>query len=231
MINEQEFLAALEQSLEDFKLSRTEIQSLRVALLELGPELNRDLIRSKAFELARSRLANADDQALLDWLQGVVRVCATESTPSRPIVGSEQAYFSPEDDCPTAIRSLLRRVERSLDLCVFTITDDRLTEALLDIHRRGVALRIITDNEKAMDEGSDVQQLLEVGVPLRVDESPYHMHHKYGIIDRSIVLTGSYNWTRAAARDNQENFIVTSNERLVRGFQVNFNRLWARLRD
>lgn len=228
-----ELLAALEQSLDDLRLSRGESQSLRAALLELGPDANRDVIRARAFDLARSRLNEATDHTVLDWLHGVVRVCSSEADPqSCPVThipDLEQAYFSPDDDCPAVIRALLRRVERSLDLCVFTITDDRLTDALLDVHRRGAAVRIITDNEKGLDEGSDVQRLIDAGVPLRMDASPFHMHHKYGIIDQSVVLTGSYNWTRSAARDNQENFIVSSNDRFVCGFQMNFDRLWNRL--
>ena len=47
-----------------------------------------------------------------------------------------------------------------MDLCVFTITDDRLVEVwILDAHYRGVRVRIITDNDKAADLGSDIDQL------------------------------------------------------------------------
>ena len=53
---------------------------------------------------------------------------------------------------------------------------------------------------------------------VRVDRSPYHMHHKFAILDAATLLTGSYNWTRGAARDNEENLIVTDEPRIVNPF-------------
>ena len=76
-------------------------------------------------------------------------------------------------------------------------------------------LRIITDNEKAYDAGSDVTRFQDAKIPLRVDDTPFHMHHKFAVFDREILLTGSYNWTRSAARYNEENLIVTEDPRLV----------------
>jgi cardiolipin hydrolase len=62
-----------------------------------------------------------------------------------------------------------------------------------------------------------------------VDRSPYHMHHKFAILDGATLLTGSYNWTRGAARDNEENLIVTDEPRLVNPFALTFEHLWAKL--
>ncbi len=67
------------------------------------------------------------------------------------------------------------------------------------------------------------------GIPLRVDRSPFHMHHKFLVVDGQTLLTGSYNWTRGAARDNEENLIVTGEPRLVSAFAAAFDRLWERL--
>ena len=140
-----------------------------------------------------------------------------------------EAYFSPGDDCPRAIGRLLASARRTADICVFTITDDRLSDAILDAHRRGVAVRIITDDAKAEDLGSDVGRFERAGIPMRVDRSPFHMHHKFAILDGATLLTGSYNWTRGAARDNEENLIVTDDPRLVAPFAATFDRLWEKL--
>ena len=140
-----------------------------------------------------------------------------------------QAHFSPGEDCLLAIRGLLARARQTADVCVFTITDDRLAEALFDAQCRDVAVRIITDDSKADDPGSDVDRLGRAGIPVRVDRSPYHMHHKFLILDGATLLTGSYNWTRGAASDNEENRIVTDDPRLVSPFVATFDRLWLRL--
>jgi phosphatidylserine/phosphatidylglycerophosphate/cardiolipin synthase-like enzyme len=55
------------------------------------------------------------------------------------------------------------------------------------------------------------------------------MHHKFAIFDDSALLTGSYNWTRGAARFNNENFIVTTDRRLIHPFSQTFERLWQAL--
>ncbi len=90
-------------------------------------------------------------------------------------------------------------------------------------------MRIITDDAKAEDLGSDVERFERAGIPTRVDRSPYHMHHKFAILDGASMLTGSYNWTRGAARDNEENLIVTTEPRLLAPFRATFDRLWAKL--
>jgi phosphatidylserine/phosphatidylglycerophosphate/cardiolipin synthase-like enzyme len=55
------------------------------------------------------------------------------------------------------------------------------------------------------------------------------MHHKFAVIDGQWLLSGSYNWTRGASRDNEENLIVTSDPRLLAAYTVAFERLWSDL--
>ena len=139
------------------------------------------------------------------------------------------AHFSPGTDCLAAIQQQLKSARRRLDLCVFTLSDDRITEEVLAAHRRGVALRFITDNDKEFDAGSDVNRLRQQGVPMVVDRTDAHMHHKFAIIDEAWLLNGSYNWTRSACEHNEENVIVTNDPGLVRQFQGQFDALWAAL--
>ncbi len=92
-------------------------------------------------------------------------------------------------------------------------------------------IRIITDDDKAGDLGSDVDRLASLGIETRQDRTDRHMHHKFAIFDQSTLLTGSYNWTRGAADRNLENFIVTADPRLLRAFSREFDRLWSQIRD
>jgi cardiolipin hydrolase len=116
-----------------------------------------------------------------------------------------------------------------VDVCVFTITDDTISRAIYDAHRRGVAIRILTDDDKSGDLGSDVVDLDRAGVAVRVDRTPAHMHHKFAIFDGKVLASGSYNWTRSAASENEENIIVTDHPHLLRAFQAEFDQLWSRL--
>jgi phosphatidylserine/phosphatidylglycerophosphate/cardiolipin synthase-like enzyme len=154
------------------------------------------------------------------------------STPTAPTAAptathEARVFFSPGEACLDAIVRALGEARRSADACVFTITDDRIAQALAEAHRRGVKVRIITDNDKARDEGSDADALAGLGIPVRKDETEAHMHHKFAVLDGARLLTGSYNWTRSAARNNQENLVLTDDPRLVEAFAREFERLWA----
>ena len=118
---------------------------------------------------------------------------------------------------------------RSIDICVFTITDNRLSDAIVESIGRRVRVRIISDNDKSEDRGSDIERFERVGIEVVVDQTRHHMHHKFAIFDQRITLTGSYNWTRSAAENNEENILVTHDARITRRFQEEFNQLWQNL--
>lgn len=139
---------------------------------------------------------------------------------------SSEAYFSPDDNCPQKVADLFGKARKKIDICVFTITDDRIASAILAAHRRGVVIRVITDNEKAEDLGSDIGRLADAGISVRIDQTEFHMHHKFAIFDDALLMNGSYNWTRGAAENNKENFIVTNDAALIASFKTAFERLW-----
>jgi mitochondrial cardiolipin hydrolase len=140
-----------------------------------------------------------------------------------------KAYFSPGDTCLNAIIENIKSAKATLEICVFTISDDRITRTILQAHRHGLKVKILTDNEKLYDKGSDIRELAQAGVPVRVDNTSNHMHHKFALIDRKKILTGSYNWTRSAALYNHENLIITNEKTMVSDFCAEFDRLWAEM--
>jgi mitochondrial cardiolipin hydrolase len=163
----------LARSLDDRRFSRGERQALGELLATLGSAIDRDAVRRQAFEVARAALMQPDDLPVLAWLEEVTRAIREVGQTARPVAA--EAYFSPGEDCPRAIGRLLANASQTADICVFTITDDRLSDAVLDAHRRGVAVRIIADDAKAEDQGSDVGRFERSGIPTRVDRSPFHM--------------------------------------------------------
>ena len=142
-----------------------------------------------------------------------------------------EVHFSPGETCLQAILDRLNDAERTIDICVFTITDDRIARTIVDAHRRKVRVRVITDNDKANDEGSDVWNIERAGVAVRVDRTEFHMHHKFAVFDGRSAITGSYNWTRGAARNNEENLVVSGDPRLAAAFSKEFDALWKHLGD
>ncbi len=223
-----ELLREIEQSIADERLSDEERRSLTQALREASPpEDGLRQLRNRAFELVRERSADPDQIGLLKWLEGVMRALDVGRLPAGTV--RSRAHFSPGTDCLAAIQQQLKSARRRIDLCVFTLSDDRITEEVLAAHRRGVALRFITDNDKEFDAGSDVARLRQHGVPVVVDRTDAHMHHKFALVDEAWLLNGSYNWTRSACEHNEENVIVTNDPGLVRQFQAQFEALWVAL--
>jgi phosphatidylserine/phosphatidylglycerophosphate/cardiolipin synthase-like enzyme len=215
------------QTLDDERLSTSERQALRETIKDAAlDDRNRALLRSRVFEIARGKLSGDRSAPIVDWLEELSKLLLPFSGESgEPLV---EAHFSPGEACVRRIRGLLENAHRSADICVFTITDDRIAEAVLAAHRRGIAVRVITDNEKAQDLGSDAIPLARAGIPVRVDDSAYHMHHKFAIFDGDTLLTGSYNWTRGAALNNEENLIIANDRRLLTAFNGEFERLWVK---
>jgi len=220
----------LRTTLEDLRLSRGERRALGELLGELGPDdAETAYLCNRAFEIAREATRGRDNLLVLDWLEQVAKILRVVGGLPETAVRAE-ARFTPDDNCPAKIADLFAAARRTADACVFTITDDRISRAILHAHRRGVAVRIITDGEKALDPGSDIEAFRHAGIAVRTDRSEYHMHHKFAVFDDERVLTGSYNWTRTAALHNQENFVVTDDPRLVGAFRRAFEALWRRFK-
>ena len=217
----------LAQTLDDGRLSQSERQALKERIRDASlDDRTRAVLRSRVFEMAREKMSETASAGVITWLEDVNKLLLPfAGEHGEPFV---EAHFSPGEACARRIMGMLRGARKSADLCVYTITDDRITGEVLGAQRRGVAVRVITDNEKAYDTGSDVLQLAKAGIPVLVDDSPYFMHHKFAIFDGEVVLTGSYNWTRGAADNNEENLILSNDRRLLSAFKGEFERLWVR---
>ncbi|PID38391.1 MAG: endonuclease [Proteobacteria bacterium] len=226
MLGSDEIDTMLTATLEDQRLSRSEKRALSAVFAEHATDARRQaLFRKRAFFLAREALKDSRDQAIVTWLEEVTKalVAATQREQGPKLA---EAHFSPGDSCRRRIIGLCGLARQRIDVCVFTITDNSLANALLEAHGRGVEVRVITDDDKAEDRGSDIYDLARAGIEVRLDHSEHHMHHKFALFDAAYVVTGSYNWTRSAAKVNEENIVVSDDPRLVSAFGETYEQLW-----
>lgn len=225
-MRKDEFSTLLEQTLEDHKLSRSEKREIADAVSALGGDEHQlGLYRSLAFEKAAvAARTGADVSKVLEWLEKTIKVLIPQSDEKATL--ESEAHFSPNERTARRLASFLSHATRTLDICVFTITDDRISREIVNAHKKNVKVRIITDDEKAHDLGSDVEEFRQVGIPVRMDDSTFHMHHKFAIADGRYLLTGSYNWTRSASQNNQENFLIINDPKLISEFSQEFEKLW-----
>ena len=220
-----EFETILRQTLEDGRLSRSERKAVAAVLDDENLDRNAlRSLRSVALGVAREAIRDGRDDETATWLYDVLNLL----TPPPLAEVRAEALFSPGDACLKRIVGLIRGARKHVEACVYTITDDRIAEALLDAHRRHVDVRVLSDAVKTMDPGSDIRRMAAEGVAVALDTPDKYMHHKFAVFDRRTLVTGSYNWTRAAARANHQNLIVSSDPRLVTAFTEEFAKLWER---
>lgn len=195
-------------------------------IADLINALSRDEIgelRYRLFNEARRLEVTNNGQQALFWLQNCFDLIGQYK------FSMHKVYFSPGTDILESIADLLKQARHTLDICVFTITDERLANDILYCHQSGIKVRIITDDEKMYDHGSAIKGLKNAGIPIKIDHSRYHMHHKFGIIDSRIVFTGSFNWTYTASSHNQENLLVTTNSDIVNQYTDQYELLWKEM--
>ena len=213
----------IKASLDDVFLSRDEAHDILETLKEayLSAQTRIELMKYATW-LASEKTDATNYPFVFKWLKKVSRLLGDFGTNKM----HNNAYFSHKDDIRGRVIEVITNAGKSLDICLFTITDNLISGTITDVFRKGIATRIITDDEKIMDRGSDIFRFKHEGIQVKIDTDKSLMHHKFAIIDRLNVITGSYNWTRTASESNNENIIVTDNYRIVEAYIDEFERLW-----
>lgn len=222
----KEFDTILEKIFSDTKYTRSEKEALgKVIKAKDFDHQELSLLRSRLFDTVREKFDRKEERDILTCLEDIIKTLMP--SPKLNNNNNVEAFFSPGDACRDAIKTQIRQARSSLDICVFTISDDRITQEIGHAWDRGIKVRIISDNDKQYDRGSDIKRLKSMGIPVATDFTDNHMHHKFAVIDKCTVLAGSYNWTRSAAVYNNEDIIILDDRQTVDGFMHEFERLWA----
>lgn len=151
-----------------------------------------------------------------------------------------QACFSPLARCSTHIIKEINQAQKEILVAVYAFTSDELAWALVKARQRGVMVQVVLDQEfDAENETSKGSFLAQQGLPVRRvsglatgrERGPGLMHQKFAVIDRKVVLTGSYNWTVAADNYNDENLLLFREAGpLAEEYRKEFVRLWGKKR-
>ena len=150
-----------------------------------------------------------------------------------------QACFSPQGKCSAHIKREIDQAKQELLVAVYAFTHDDLAEALVNAKKRGVNVQVVIDREfDATNERSKGKFIESQKIPLRrisglrvaaPEKEAGLMHQKFAVIDRRIVFTGSYNWTRSADNLNDENLLLFRDAApLAEEYRKAFVQLWER---
>ena len=149
----------------------------------------------------------------------------------QPLCTVEALFVSPSVDRVVELRliSILDAATRTVNLALYSFTDDQLGAALIRAYQRGVAVRVILDQGQPTAQGGEYPALVAAGIEVVVEEGTGLMHHKFLVVDGTVTVTGSYNWSDAADQSNFENVAVIVCSEVAAAFTAEFNRLWSAL--
>lgn len=137
--------------------------------------------------------------------------------------------FTPPDDCGSAIVSRIDDAKREIRVQAFGFTHKAILASLAAAQRRGVDVSIILDktNDRtgAGRSGySGATYMAHAGVPVWIDDTVAIAHNKLMVIDRHLVVGGSFNFTNAADTKNAENVTFTDSAQVASWFLENWER-------
>jgi phosphatidylserine/phosphatidylglycerophosphate/cardiolipin synthase-like enzyme len=135
-----------------------------------------------------------------------------------------QVYFSPYGGCTDAIVKEIGKAKTEILVQAYSFTSKEIAKALVDAHKRGVHIIIILDKSNKSQKYSAADFTFNMGIPTYIDAEHAIAHNKIMIIDRETVITGSFNFTKAAEERNAENLLILKNKELAKIYIDNWNR-------
>ena len=134
------------------------------------------------------------------------------------------------DGIDTPLASAIDAAERSLDIATFELNNRLIYEAILAAQRRGVAVRIVTDDRHGLEDDSDtsLRDLKAAGVAIVADNRSGLMHNKFTIVDARAVWTGSWNYTFNGTYRNNNNVLVLESAGVAAAYKTEFDEMFER---
>jgi len=133
-----------------------------------------------------------------------------------------EVYFSPKGGCTEAIVRELKRATNSVRIQSYSFTSAPIAEAVVAAHRRGVKVTAVLDDSQESEKYSSATFLHNQGVETLTDAKHAIAHNKTMFVDGSTVITGSFNFTKAAEERNAENLLIIRDAVVAGKYLENF---------
>jgi phosphatidylserine/phosphatidylglycerophosphate/cardiolipin synthase-like enzyme len=155
-------------------------------------------------------------------------VVAETPFPDLTIDGTEvKTYFSPDDGVLNALVPLLSSAEKSIYFLSYSFTSNEMGDVVRQKAVDGLDVKGVMDAEQVVsNQGTEYDLFKQAGMSVRLDGNEGLMHHKVFVIDGKIVAFGSYNFSKSAEENNDENLIIVYSEPIAQQFIQEFYRVW-----
>lgn len=140
-----------------------------------------------------------------------------------PATGTIDVYFSPRGGATDAVVAEIGKAKSEVLMQAYSFTSAPIAKALTQAHKRGVKVVAVLDKSQKSAKYTSATFLTNAGIPVFIDGKHAIAHNKIMIIDRATLITGSFNFTKAAEEKNAENLLVLKgNKPLVQEYLRNF---------
>ncbi len=139
-----------------------------------------------------------------------------------------EVLYAPDDAPLDRVVTLYQQAKHYIYVSVYGLTYPRAVEALVAAKKRGVDVRMLTDQERTQEvkQHSALRTLRLAGIPIRVNQHDGLMHLKQVVIDDEINTSGSMNHTTSGNRYNDERMdIITDRTTSVKA-REQFLSMW-----
>jgi phosphatidylserine/phosphatidylglycerophosphate/cardiolipin synthase-like enzyme len=133
-----------------------------------------------------------------------------------------QVYFSPNGGATQAIIKEMNDAKSEILVQVYSFTSSPIAKALVDANKRGVKVEAILDKNQRKDTYTEAKFLSSMKIPTYIDNKHAMANNKIIIIDKTTVITGTLNFTKAAEEKNAENLLIIKSKDLAKLYLDNW---------
>lgn len=138
-----------------------------------------------------------------------------------------EVIFSPNQGATDAIINAISKAQQSILVSAYSFTSNTIAQALLNAKKNNVDIKIILDKSQVSQRYSSSKFFENLGFDLRIDNKHAIYHNKVMIIDDKTIITGSFNFTKAAETKNAENvLIIRNNSKLAQSYKQDWLKHW-----
>jgi phosphatidylserine/phosphatidylglycerophosphate/cardiolipin synthase-like enzyme len=130
--------------------------------------------------------------------------------------------FSPRGGCTEAIVDQITNAKSEILVQTYSFTSAPIAKALTGAFKRGVKVEVILDKSQKAEKYTSATFISNAGIPTFIDDKHAIAHNKIMIIDKETVITGSFNFTKAAEEKNAENLLIIKSKELAKVYVDNW---------
>jgi phosphatidylserine/phosphatidylglycerophosphate/cardiolipin synthase-like enzyme len=165
-----------------------------------------------------------------DLIQSTQQPITTEQQSQPPLQRSDphipKVCFTPNKACQIQLIERINNAKESIYVQAYSFTDKDIAQALVEAAKRGLMVKILLDKSNKNDHRSAKDIIVNNNIPLRFDSPPGIAHNKILVIDNSLIITGSYNFSANAYKRNTENVLFLQNNALAQQYIENWFKRW-----